>query len=218
MDTTTLLVEIVIIGFQVLVWISLIVLTFFGHNWIDFSTLKDWSTEIALGLIAASYTFGIIFDNLTASFFSPWSYRTLEDVRHQSHFLRGRNDEAFSTSPFLMRSHIMATNSDLSDNLEKNFNQSRLLRATSINLLLIGITSFIWILKQAGFSWTLFIVLLLSVFVLVVLAIWTWARTLRAYYSQLFETYNVLMQLEKKQDTDDSRNLSKRKNQSHKKG
>jgi hypothetical protein len=40
MGTTSVVVEMVIIGFQVLVWMTLIVLIFFGHEWIDLSKQK----------------------------------------------------------------------------------------------------------------------------------------------------------------------------------
>lgn len=130
MGTTSLLVEIVIIGFQVLVWISLTVLTICGYKWIDLSSLKDWSAAIAVGLIAVSYTLGLIFDNLVASLFAPWQYRTVREATERGRRFLSREGLAASpldASPLEMIAYIMATNKDVFEHLERLSNQNRLL-------------------------------------------------------------------------------------------
>jgi len=69
MSTSTLLVEILILGFQVFIWISLIVAILFGYDWIPFSVLRDWIPILALFVVGFSYTLGTIFDNLFFSLF-----------------------------------------------------------------------------------------------------------------------------------------------------
>jgi len=149
MGTTSLIVEMVIIGFQVLVWMTLIVFVVFGYNWIDLSKLKDWTTIISLALVGIAYTLGIVFDNFIGTLFTPWeskSWRWLPEHHGQS---PGR------MTPGRMRAYIIASNSQASEDLTNRANRSSLVRATSLNLLLITISSLVLVLKQFGFSWKL---------------------------------------------------------------
>jgi hypothetical protein len=141
MGTTSIIVEMVIIGFQVLVWMTLVVLTVFGYQWIDLSKLKDWTTLLSVALVGTSYTLGIVFDSFIASLFAPWEYRS-----------RMWLPDKITENPGRMRAYIMAKNPDASEELLKRANRNSLIRATSLNLVLISITLLIWVQKQFGFS------------------------------------------------------------------
>ena len=54
--------ELVLIGFQVIIWVSLLVLAVFGFQWIHLDALKQWSTEISVALVGVAYMFGLIFE------------------------------------------------------------------------------------------------------------------------------------------------------------
>lgn len=71
MGTTSLVVELLIIGFQVATWIILLMLTIFGYQWIDIKFLTDWAGLITLALIAASYPVGMVFDALLLAILVP---------------------------------------------------------------------------------------------------------------------------------------------------
>ena len=66
MTTTTLFVEVLIVGIQASAWILMIVLTIFGHQWTNSATnfLKDWSALITIILIATFYSVGIVADRI----------------------------------------------------------------------------------------------------------------------------------------------------------
>lgn len=193
MSTTTLIVEVVIIGFQVLVWISLLVEIGFGHKWVNPSQLKDWATLISVAFVGVSYTLGIIFDNLTNSLFAPWSSFA------GMHFFEPRLSER--PHPGRMRIYIMTKNAEMSRELQGRFNQSRLLRATSLNILLIGVLTLILVIKQVGFSWKIGLIVSCSSAALIVLAFQTWKRSLAGYYFNLVETYDVLLSSETEGNT-----------------
>ena len=177
----------VIIGFQVLVWMMLVVFTVFGYEWIDLSKLKDWTTILSVALVGASYTLGIVFDSLMATLFAPWESRSRMFLPKEA-----------TENPGRMRAYIMAKNPDASEELLKRANRNSLLRATSINLVLISITSLIWVQKQFGFSVKLDTMIVISTGLLVGLAITTWHRSLSGYYFYLNEVYRAITASENK--------------------
>jgi len=134
----------VIIGFQVVVWMVLIVLAIFGYQWIDLTKIKDWATVISVALVGLSYTLGILFDSFTGSLFSLWEFGSWS-------WLVPRDRQA-TEPPGKMRAYIMAVNPAASHELTQRANRNSLVRATSLNLVLICITSIIWVQRQFGFS------------------------------------------------------------------
>ena len=197
MGTTSLIVELVIIGFQTVVWLSFLLLSIWGVDWIDYSTFRDWSGVIAIVLIAVSYSLGTMFDGLAGAFFNSWSYTTAQKVSETIGRLEPKEGEVFrQESPAKMRAYIVATNSSLHDNLEKMFNQNKLLRATSINLLLISLSVILFISTRIGFTWQLIITVLLLI-LLSVMSIWVWFRSYRTFYYELGMMYIALKKKEK---------------------
>lgn len=181
MSTTALVVEIVIIGAQVLVWLTLAFISIFGINWSYLAHLKDWVGIISLGLLAIAYTVGMVFDTVVASFFAPWAMRSW-------HMPWTR--EYHSVPPSEMRVYLMLKHHDAFLHLEKQFNQSRLLRATVFNLLPVGVFSSILYFRSFQFSWrgALAIGLLLSCLIITFIS---WTRTLRVYYYNLSQMYGM---------------------------
>ncbi|HEX8163995.1 MAG TPA: hypothetical protein VF538_19145 [Pyrinomonadaceae bacterium] len=184
MSTTALIVEMVIVGFQALIWMSLIVLIVFGHDWIDISKLKDWATLISLGLIAISYTIGIIFNSLIGSTFFRWESKNWRLFTH------------LPERPARMRAYILIKSKDASENLEKRFYQNRLLRGTSINVLFIGAAVLILALKHSGFSWRVLIGISFSTIFVTGIILLSWMQTLQGYYFYLTEVYKAIKKVD----------------------
>ncbi len=133
MTTTALIVEFVIIGFQALVWILLIILTIFGYEWIDLPKIKEWTIPISLALIALSYTLGLISN--------VYAWLILERFLPNTYKLK-------TTSVAI----ITIKYPDVLDYFERKINQVRLLRATSLNLLLISLCWLIFIIRYKFLS------------------------------------------------------------------
>ena len=193
MGTTTLLVEIVIIGFQMLIWILLILFTIWGYNWIDIVSLKDWTGTIVVGLVAISYTLGIILDSIAGSLSDVWFswafYRlSLRTVGRKGVF---NEYHPYDVHPSVMRSHIRSTDPITYDYLEKIFNQGRLLRSTSINLVLISVMSIIFVVTQIGIVWKLIIFIAAILTPLSGLSIWSWNKILDNYYNEIEIAHNL---------------------------
>src|SRR5918911_2503571 len=66
MSTTALIVELVIVGIQVTIWVSMIVVLLSGYQWLNPDTVGKIATPLAVILLAVCYTIGIIFDAFTA--------------------------------------------------------------------------------------------------------------------------------------------------------
>jgi hypothetical protein len=64
MVTTAVVAEIVVAGLQAAAWLTLVVLTVFGVDWIHPSDVADWTALITLLVIATAYMLGVIVDRL----------------------------------------------------------------------------------------------------------------------------------------------------------
>ena len=161
-----IVVELVLIGFQVLVWVTLIGLAIFGFNWIHLDALKQWSGELSVGLIGVAYMFGLIFDKAVSAL--PYSW-----------IVGGGGLTSFedSPSPRVMRIEILIRKPDVSEALERRINQHRLVRSTVINLALISISALMFFLIRLDFSMRLFISFLVLSILFVGLSLFTGKRS-----------------------------------------
>ena len=183
MTTTALVVEIIIIGFQTLIWLSFMILIFFGHEWINIDRLENWATPLGLAVVAISYTTGLIFDRIVEAILAPWS-----PVKWSIYEIE---DSGYPT-PFRMIVLITKTSPDMATELRIQSNQTKLARATAINLFLISVSMCILYVNHYGFSgkWLGIIGGLLIFFAL--LAFWTWIRSSAGYYRMLTDAYDML--------------------------
>lgn len=195
MNTTVLIVEVLLIGFQVLIWISLSILNIFGYQWIDPSKLTGWAPLISLALIGVSYTFGIIFNSLVASAYLPWMKKLVSKWR-QSYFAAYKRDDLSLINTRQMRFYVMMKSPDVSHYLRRQLHRTQLLRGTSVNFFIIGILTFVFVVKQVGFSLPLLISVILVSIISTFLAIFTWRRSFHKYIFELMESYYRLKVVE----------------------
>lgn len=162
---TSIIIELVLIGFQVLIWVSLLILTIFGFEWVNLSALKQWSTEISVGLVGVAYMLGLIFDKAVSTL--PYSW------------ILGGSLTPSEDSPNLvaMRMDILTRNPEVYETLERRLNQHRLVRATVFNLALISTAALILFITRLGFSLRMFISFLVLSIVFLWLALFTGKRS-----------------------------------------
>ena len=72
MKDTYIVFELVLVGFQVLIWLLLLVLSVFGYHWIDINFVKDWATQLSFAALGVAYMLGVIFDKAIASLPFSW--------------------------------------------------------------------------------------------------------------------------------------------------
>jgi hypothetical protein len=124
----------------------------------------------------------MVFDTLVASFSAPWTMRSWSMP-----WTRERHD----VSPSEMRTYLMLNHYDAFLHLDKLFNQSRLLRASILNLLLTGVFSSILYFRYFHFSWKGGICIALLLSSLVGTTFISWTRTLRGSYFSLGQMYRM---------------------------
>lgn len=75
MGTTSLFVDLLIIGIQVAAWLVLLVLSLFGFHWIDPGQVKGWEATIGILLLSIVYPIGVFVDHLADALLSGWRKR-----------------------------------------------------------------------------------------------------------------------------------------------
>jgi hypothetical protein len=190
MGTTALIVEMVIIGFQVLIWMSILLLTIFGFHWIDLSKLRDWSTTISLALIGISYTLGVVFDSFIRSLFGH-----LEFKKPEIFFNRGaiKADVDF----YRMRAYVNANSRDIADDLTRRDYRNSLIKATILNMIMISLTLLMLVVIKFGLLWKLLSVIVIFSVFLIGVALSTWRKQTLAYYKYLMDVYEAVKEAEK---------------------
>ena len=82
MSTTNLFVELVVVGIGAMIWVCLLILSGFGHEWIPVD--KIFSGSAIVPLLAIIYLLGIITDRLADILFGPiWAKGNKERIYGQ---------------------------------------------------------------------------------------------------------------------------------------
>lgn len=128
MSITILFIELEIIGFQVLLWVSMLLFNFIDRNTIKL-ILSEVNTQLVfVFIICFSYCFGILIDRIADSVFSPWNQKLKDKVIPKPPVNIGT-----------MRYIIVQDNKALNDFLDYTRSRIRICRASAINFPLITI-------------------------------------------------------------------------------
>src|SRR5262249_27758032 len=68
--TTTLAVELLIIGYQAMIWLGIVVCLFQGCNDATFASIKDWKELLLVVSVPAAYTAGAVMNGITSKLLS----------------------------------------------------------------------------------------------------------------------------------------------------
>lgn len=178
---TSIIFELVLVGFQMLIWVSLLVMTIFGYHWLNLDALKQWSSQLSIGLVGIAYMFGLIFDKAISSLPYRWIMGGSAPTETRD-----------NPSPLEMRMEILAKKPEIFEALERRINQHRLVRSTVINLTLISLTAMAFLITQIGFNLRLFIVFLLLSVLFVGLTLFTGRRSAETLYFELSQAHKAI--------------------------
>jgi len=127
MNTTSLFVELIVIGAGVGIWLILLLVAVFDFGWLTFSYPELLGS--AIPALAVIYVFGIIWDRLADRLFELlWA-----DPLRQSHFKKLENY-------YEARRIILTRSAALSELLEYGRSRLRICRGWTLNALMIGIS------------------------------------------------------------------------------
>jgi hypothetical protein len=137
MNTTSIFVELVVIGLHTAIWVGLIILTFTGHQNLDPERL--FTLNLALPILAITYILGILIDRASDMVLAA------QDDR-----LRSQNDFR-GLPPFLsMRFYILSKSSDVYEQLEYTRSRLRIARASILNFAFTTVAAALFIWFQLG--------------------------------------------------------------------
>ncbi|HEX4629724.1 MAG TPA: hypothetical protein VH188_02065 [Chthoniobacterales bacterium] len=149
MKDIPIIVELVIIGFEVMAWILLLVFSVFGYQWVRFDFVNQWATQLSFGLLGLGYMFGLIFDKAISSLPFRWIVGG-----------SAASESADAPTPLAMRMQALAKDPDIYHVLQQHINQHRLVRSTVFNFALISLTALLFVGTQVGFNLRLLVVLI----------------------------------------------------------
>ncbi len=137
MNTTSIFVELVVIGLHTAIWVGLIILTFTGHQNLD--PEKLFTINLALPILAITYILGILVDRASDIVLAAQDDR----LRSQYDF-RGR------PSFLSMRFYILSKSSDVYEQLEYTRSRLRIARASILNFAFTTVAAALFIWFQLG--------------------------------------------------------------------
>lgn len=134
MNTTAFFVEILVIGIQSSIWVALMVAALLGYDWFPAAKpfLDSWSGLLTIVIMALCYTLGIVVDRLADAIFTIVSPKQLllKSVRIRKMTELMHND---------VRMVVLAKEGGVSPFLDYVRSRVRIIRATTLNIILIAI-------------------------------------------------------------------------------
>jgi len=135
MSTTSLFVEILIIGLEAFVWLALILGTLWkpGPFFDILKQYKEYAALMTMLLLALAYVLGIIIDRLADSFYKLFRYAS---------------DKPLPAPVAKMRLRIMHDSEGMAKFLDYQRSRLRIARATVFNLLVTIVATSIWLIHS----------------------------------------------------------------------
>jgi len=179
MSTTALAVELLVIGYQTLVWLALAACLSPLCDDTLLKAMKDWKEVVIVASVVAAYSSGAIMNGVVS--------RIMSSIETKVIYKRPQK-------PSEMRAAILVQKPEAFDHIIKNFDVPRVLRSTIFNFLLIGLFSFVhYFSSNATYSQLLLVAVLFTVGT--AFAAWAWFETAENYYIHLSKTYDALKKL-----------------------
>ena len=182
MTTTAVFAEILAIGLQVVVWLSMIIFGLFPDLQKHITKLSNWDGLSIVLLLGAAYPLGVIADRLSDCLFHGIDTRL-------------RKPYTTNAKPTIqdMRVSIMTRSNEVSSLLGYTRHRIRLARATAFNS---TVATAVFVCLSITRDWLSMDKLLLAValgLAIVASAVFAWARISKTYYRRLVQAYQVVI-------------------------
>jgi len=185
MNTTSIFVELVVIGLHTAIWVGLIILTFTGHQSLD--PEKLFTLNLALPILAITYILGILMDRASDMVLAA-----------QDNRLRSQNDFRGLPSFLSMRFYILSKSSDVYEQLEYTRSRLRIARASVLNFAFTTIAAALFVWFQLGRALTAESRIMVCIAAALVGALLTWISyqswtvLSQTYTNNTIQAYTVL--------------------------
>ncbi len=192
MSTTALFVELLIVGLESLVWISLFLCAFFGVDWLLglINIFEKADLFITTVLVGFAYLIGILLDELFDSLTGWWSNRIKSSIHEKG-----------LPKMWDMQAYIFSHSKEAIEQLGYIRTRVRIMRSSIFNFALIGISAVLFVNNQIAsvnhpvgrINWVVGIVGLL----LVGITAFIYWRLEQAYWFRVMGIYKSLKNLSK---------------------
>jgi hypothetical protein len=186
MSTTAVFVELLIIGLESLLWLSLFISSLFGLDWVTtiVGTFEKADVFAAIVFIGLAYVVGIVVDEICDSLIEPWAKRIRDSVQSDT-----------KLNMWDVQAYVFSHSELATSQLGYMRSRLRILRSSIFNIALVVVfaIAFLWthaggtVDLKGGLTWFMSFVGLLSVgcvlFVYRRITVSYWLRTLRVYKS-----------------------------------
>jgi hypothetical protein len=184
MNTTSIFVELVVVGLHTAIWIGLIVLAFVGYQ--NLNLEKVFTLNLALPILALTYILGILVDRVSDGVLAA------QDDR-----LRSRYDMRGLPGFLSMRFYVLSKSSDVYEQLEYTRSRLRIARASVLNFALTTIASALFVWFRLGQALAQYhVIASVSVVIIGALLTWisyqAWAALSKTYTVNTIRAYQVL--------------------------
>jgi hypothetical protein len=185
MNTTSIFVELVVIGLHTAIWVGLIILTFTGYQNLD--PEKLFTLNLVLPVLAITYILGILMDRASDMILAT------QDDR-----LRSQNDFRGLPSFLSMRFYILSKSSDVYEQLEYTRSRLRIARASILNFAFttVAVALFIWFQLGKALTAEYRITVCIAGVLVGALLTWisyqSWAVLSHTYTKNTIQAYTVL--------------------------
>ena len=179
MSTTTLFVEILIIGFEALAWLGLFIIVLWEPNFLVEIIKKNsnYSTLFTILLVALAYVLGIIIDRVADSFYKIFRY---------SH------DESPPVKFGEMRLRVLHESEGMAKFIDYQRSRLRIARATFLNMVILVFAIVIWLIHSKITS-VLFISIVIGIGIMAIIFLLTTTRRIdKAQTVSLIQAYEII--------------------------
>ena len=182
MSTTQLFVELLVIGFGVVIWGALLIA---GVLELPFDKATfDIKLSLWPPLLGVAYVFGILLDRLMYSAFN----------RRKNEFeKRILGDSSGPKAPVIERI-VMEASEPLNYMIHYNRSRSRICRAWFLNFFLIGISFIIWHYRVNQMSTLCLFLIVAALFSLSAVSYWVGGQLEKDHYNNIRWSYNYCME------------------------
>lgn len=180
MKTAPFFVELLVIGFETVVWMFMLIISFFGISWINFTQIS--ATIVWLPAVTFAYVFGIIIDricdNLIFGHFEwRWKSKIVSEYSGKDFTtLKQAKDEWV-----MLRIKVYSASSPIVNLLNYQLHRLRIMRSSVINFLLITLFSFIFLVKMEGCPALLIVVVTIGGLLISGGSFYSWKKLSKGY-------------------------------------
>jgi hypothetical protein len=189
-NTTLIFAELLIIGLEVGIWLSFLLLSFLGVNNFDefLNTITNLEVLVLTITIPVLYVLGIIFDRIVDRLFRSTERRIEAEILKD-----------YPVSVLAMRFSFGNANDSLNQQLDYARTRMRIVRASSINFVLIAVSISTFLLTRiVNVQWQTIVLVLVTGLLLAYVAFVAWQFLVRGHLELAKAMYEYLNPSNKK--------------------